>query len=156
MVEHNAYKNSPEYYEELDPKFEDSLADKEDGIEKIIKYLEVKFGVSQHSFPQVGDIEQPQDISAKLNPHYSAMLHTSEVYTSLEVQSAVKKAKEAKTYTDHIDIKFGEWVYYRTNVNRYWQGPIKVLAKDGKRLHCLKHGSAVVVNTDDVCCTNQR
>ena len=47
-------------------------------------------------------------------------------------------------------MKVVKWVYYRTNVNRYWQGPIKVLAKDGKRLHCLKHGSAVVVNTDDV------
>ena len=53
-------------------------------------------------------------------------------------------------YTNHINIKVGKWVYYRTNVNRYWQGPIKVLAKDGKCLHCLKHGSAMVVNTDDV------
>ena len=77
------------------------------------------------------------------------MLHTSEMYTSLEVQSAVKKALEAKNYTDHSDIKVGEWVYYRTNVNHYWQGPIKVLAKDGKHLHCLKQGSAMDVNTDD-------
>ena len=52
----------------------------------------------------------------------------------------------AKNYTDHTDIKVGEWVYYRTNINRYWQRPIKGLAKDGKRLPCL----AVVVNTDDV------
>ena len=96
----------------MDPKFEDSLADKEEGIKQIIRYLEVKFGVSQHSFPQVGDIQQPQDISTKLTPHYSAILHTNEMYTSLEVQSAVKKALEAKNYTDHIDIKVCEWVYY--------------------------------------------
>ena len=78
------------------------------------------------------------------------MLHAREVYTSLEAQSAVKKALDARNYTDHTDIKVGKWVYSRTNVNRYWQGPIKVLAKDSKCLHCLKHGSAVVVNIDDV------
>ena len=48
-VKYNAYQNSPEYFEELDSKFEDSLADKEDRVEQIIKYLEEKFSVSQHS-----------------------------------------------------------------------------------------------------------
>ena len=49
-----------EYFEELDSKFEDSLTDKEDGVEQIIKYLEEKFGVSQHS-----------EIVRKLNVFYS-------------------------------------------------------------------------------------
>ena len=72
------------------------------------------------------------------------------LHASLEAQSAVKKALEAKNYTDHTDIEVGKWIYYRTNVNCYWQGPIKVLAKDSKRLQCLKHGSVVDVNSDDV------
>ena len=41
-------------------------------------------------------------------------------------------------------------MYYRTNVNCYWQGPIKVLTKEGNHLHCLKHRYAVVINIDDV------
>ena len=49
MVQYNAYQNSPEYFVELDSKFKDSLTDKEDGVEQIIKYMEVKFGVNQHS-----------------------------------------------------------------------------------------------------------
>ena len=72
------------------------------------------------------------------------------MYTSLEAQSAVKKALEAKNHTNHTDIKVCEWAYYRTNVNCYWQGLIKVLANDSKCLHCLKYGSVVVVNIDDI------
>ena len=29
-------------------------------------------------------------------------------------------------------------------------GPVKVILKDGKRLHCLRHGQNIVVNSDDV------
>ena len=42
VVKYNAYQNSPEFFEELDSKFADSLSDKEDGVEQIIKYLEEK------------------------------------------------------------------------------------------------------------------
>ena len=105
----------------------------------------------QHpAITDLGDVEQLQDISIRLAAQYNAMLQAREVYTSLEAQSSVKKALQARIYTDHTRIQVGEWIYYRTNVSRYWQGPIKVLTKDGKRLYCLKHGSPVVVNTDDV------
>ena len=49
MVKYSAYQNSKEYFEDLYSKFGDMLKDKEDGVEQIIKYLEEKFGVSQHS-----------------------------------------------------------------------------------------------------------
>ena len=49
VVKYNAYQNPPEYFEELDSKFGETLADKEDEVDQIIKYLEEKFGVSQHS-----------------------------------------------------------------------------------------------------------
>ena len=47
VVKYNAYQNSTEYFEKLDSKFEDLLADKEDGVEQKIKYLEEKFGISR-------------------------------------------------------------------------------------------------------------
>ena len=40
VVKYNAYQNPPEYFEELDSKFGETLADKEDGVDQIIKYLE--------------------------------------------------------------------------------------------------------------------
>ena len=83
----------------------------------------------QHpSLSDLGDPEQLQDISAKLSSQYSAMLQAREVFTSLEAQSAVKKALQARIYTDHTKIQVGEWIYYKTNISRYWQGPIKVSA----------------------------
>ena len=48
VVQYHVYQNSPEYFVELTSKFEDSLADKEDVVEQVIKYLETKFGVNQH------------------------------------------------------------------------------------------------------------
>ena len=60
VVKYNTYQNSQEYFEELDSKFENWLEDKEDGVEQIMKYLEEKFGVSQHS-----------EIVRKLNNFYN-------------------------------------------------------------------------------------
>ena len=45
---------------ELTSKFKDSLVDKEDGVEQIIKYLETKFGIKKHP-----------KIVKKLNDYYS-------------------------------------------------------------------------------------
>lgn len=114
MVKNNAYQSSQEYFGELDSKFGYTLEDKEYGIKQIIKYLEEKFKVSQHSedispytvafkknsqnpsFSQFGDIEQIQDISAKLASHHSATIHTNNMNTSLEDQSDFKKDLAAK------------------------------------------------------------
>ena len=40
VVKYKTYQNSQEYFEDLDSKFGDTLEDKEDGVEQIIKYLE--------------------------------------------------------------------------------------------------------------------
>ena len=37
MITYNTYQTSQEYFEDLDSKFGDSLPDKEDGVEEIIK-----------------------------------------------------------------------------------------------------------------------
>lgn len=49
VVKNNAYQNSQEYLEELDSKFGDTLNDKEDGVKQVMKYLEEKLKVNQHS-----------------------------------------------------------------------------------------------------------
>ena len=67
FVKYHAYQTVPEYFEELDAKFGDSLTAQEDGLTKIIKFLEEKFGVSQHS-----------EIVRKLNEFYSCSRQKSE------------------------------------------------------------------------------
>ena len=96
------------------------------------------------------DMEQMNEVSQRLASQLQMMMSAREVFASLEADSTIQKALTSRIYTDPIKIQVGDWIYFKSNVNRYWNGPIKVLAKDGKRLHCLKHGSAVVVNTDDV------
>ena len=48
-VMYHASQKSPEFFEELESKFGETLSDKEDGIKEIIEYLENKHGVSKHS-----------------------------------------------------------------------------------------------------------
>ena len=122
-----------------------------DLVDGISPHMLVFGRVPQHpSMTDLGDVDQVADVSERLYQQYKAMLSAREVYTSLENQGAIRKALKARVYTDHTDIKVGEWIYYKTNVSRYWQGPVKVLQKQGKRLYSLKHGSPVVINTDDV------
>ena len=105
----------------------------------------------QHpALTEVGDVEQVSDISQKLYDQYRAMLKAREIFTALESDTAIKKALSARVYSSHLNISVGDWIYFRNNITRYWQGPVKVLQKDGKRLYALKHGSPVVINSDDV------
>ena len=48
-VMYHASQTCPAYFEELEVKFGETLEGKEEGITEIVKYLEAKFGVSQHS-----------------------------------------------------------------------------------------------------------
>ena len=66
-VKYHAFQTVPEYFEELDAKFGDSLENKEDGLAEIINFLEQKFGVSQHS-----------EIVRKLNDFYSCSRQKNE------------------------------------------------------------------------------
>lgn len=66
VVQYSAYQNSPEYFLELDSKFKDSLADKIDGVQQIIKYLEIKFGVNQHSTYSINDNESYPNKAEKM------------------------------------------------------------------------------------------
>ena len=123
--------------------------------------LEMVDGISPHTLvfgrnpahptlDSPADPDQMKEVSSRLALQLQTMMAAREAYAAVEADAAVRKALHSRIYTDVTNIKVNDWIYYRTNVNRYWMGPIKVLAKDGKRLHCLKHGSAVVVNSDDV------
>ena len=43
-----------------------------------------------------------------------------------------------------------DWIYYKTNIDRIWKGPVKVTSKEGKRIYVLSAGQLVTINADDV------
>ena len=45
-IKYHAFQTVPKYFEELDIKFGDTLSNEEDGLTKIITFLEEKYGVS--------------------------------------------------------------------------------------------------------------
>ena len=92
-------------------------------------------------------------VSKTLSQHIHSMLTAREVFTSLENDKVLRKALEQRIYSDHTSIKPNDWIYYKTNVNRYWKGPVKVTSKEGKRLYILSAGQLYTINTDDVLLT---
>ena len=80
----------------------------------------------------------------------TAMLQARETWVSLESDKVLRKALNQRIYSRPTDIKHNDWIYYKRSVDRYYVGPVKVILKDGKRLHCLRHGQNIVVNSDDV------
>ena len=83
------------------------------------------------------------------------MMRARELYAAVEADQAIQKALKARLFTDHTNINVNDWIYYRTNIDRYWKGPLKVVMKDGKRLYCIKHGNPVTINVDDVLLVKQ-
>ena len=81
------------------------------------------------------------------------MLSAREAFISLENDRVLRKALEQRIYSDHTDIKPNDWIYYKTNANKYWKGPVKVTSKEGKRLYILSAGQLYTINTDDVLLT---
>ena len=90
-VKYHAYQTVPEYFKELDAKFGDSLTAREDGLTKIIKFLEEKFEVSQHS-----------KIVHKLNEFYSCSRQKSEdlVKYTARFEQTYKEATRIKVAGD--------------------------------------------------------
>ena len=102
-----------------------------------------------------GEVECLEDVSTRLAQQFQVMMRAREVYAAVEADQAIQKALKARLFTDHTNINVNDWIYYRTNIDRYWKGPLKVVMKDGKRLYCIKHGNPVTINVDDVLMVKQ-
>ena len=96
--------------------------------------------------------QEPENtgMSESVARQLTAMLQARETWVSLESDKVLRKALNQRIYSRPTDIKHNDWIYYKRSVDRYYVGPVKVILKDGKRLHCLRHGQNIVVNSDDV------
>ena len=111
----------------------------------------------QPSFPALdtnntlpsNDVEDLQ-ISKNVIAQHKAMILARETFVQQQSDLTIKKALLARMYTDPTDVKVSEWIYFKQSRNRYWVGPVKVLAKEGKKLFVMNHGQLQCVNSDDV------
>ena len=89
-------------------------------------------------------------ISDQLAKQLNTMLSAREVFAGLEADRTLRSALNQRIYADHTNIKPQDWIYYKTNVDRIWKGPVKVTSEDGKWLYVLSAGQRITINSDDV------
>ena len=97
-----------------------------------------------------GNNEEIIDTQARWAEQYRAMMSAREAFTAAESDKVLRKGLEQRIYSDHSVIKVGDWIYFKRNIDRHWQGPAKLVMKNGKNLHLSRHGQPVSVNADDV------
>ena len=97
-----------------------------------------------------GDSEEIVNSQARWVNQYKVMMAAREAFVAAESDKILRKGLEQRIYSDHSTIHQGDWIYFKRNCDRSWQGPAKLVLRDGKRLHLVRHGQPIVVNADDV------
>ena len=97
-----------------------------------------------------GDSEEIMSRQAKWVEQYKTMMQAREAFAGAEADRVLRKGLEQRIYSHHENIKRGDWIYFKRNCDRSWQGPAKLVLRDKKSLHLVRHGSPICVNSDDV------
>ena len=107
------------------------------------------------SYPSITEAEAgfDEDVTSKSDSwavQYRTMMAAREAFAAVQADITIKKALEQRIYSNYNALQKGDWIYFKRNPDKHWQGPAKLVTKDGKRLHLIHHGQLIVVNADDV------
>ena len=76
----------------------------------------------------------------------NAMHLAREAFIAGESDKILKAALKDRIYTRGRSIEIGDWIYFKNKDK--WQGPVKVVGKDGKSLFIVRGGKFLTINTD--------
>ena len=121
-------------------------------VDGISPHLLVFGKIPQH--PSLWDYKQGNRVdlpmSDKMAQHVDVRMKAREAFANLEADKALRQALNQRIYTNSTDIHVHDWIYYKNNISKIWKGPVKVSAKEGKRIYVLSAGQLITINSDDV------
>ena len=85
-------------------------------------------------------------VSGAMWQHINAMHLAREMYIQCENDTALKTALRKRCFKSAEMVNIGEWIYFKNA--RAWEGPVKVVSKDGKLLYVVRAGRLLTINSD--------
>ena len=95
--------------------------------------------------PGLEEVTMSQAVANQIN----AMHLAREAFIECESDRVIKTVLKKRLYTKSADVHIGEWIYFKNK--RKWEGPVKILTKDGKLLYSVKAGKLITINSDHSC-----
>ena len=94
-------------------------------------------------------------ISQTLAKNLEALHSAREEFIKAESDRIIRSALKDRVYPKGNDIVNGDYVYFKQNKDKMWQGPNKVIATNGKTLYVDVCGRINAVNRDDSTKTSE-
>ena len=85
-------------------------------------------------------------MSQAVAQHLNAMHLARQAYIEGESDNILKLALKQRIYRRPETIERGTWIYYKNK--KKWEGPVKILARDGKSLYAVRAGRLLTINSD--------
>ena len=79
--------------------------------------------------------------------HINALFLGREAFMAIESDRILKAALKQRIYKRGENIVIGDWIYFQQKGR--WNGPVKVIGKDGKSLYVVRGGKLLTINSDD-------
>ena len=75
-------------------------------------------------------------LNKALATHINALHMAREMFIQCESDRVLRTALKQRVYSNGEKIDRGDWIYFKNKTKR-WEGPVKVVAKDGKLIYCV-------------------
>ena len=78
--------------------------------------------------------------------HINALHLARQAYIAGESDKVLKGALKQRIYARGENIQKNDWIYFKNKSK--WEGPVKVVARDGKSLFAVRAGRLLTINAD--------
>ena len=95
--------------------------------------------------PGLEEVSMPKSVATHINAQHLAR----QAYVEGESSKSLKLALKQKIYRRPETVERNDWVFFKNlPFSKIWEGPLKILARDGKTLFAVRANKMLAINTE--------